>query len=218
MDTLRGDATWQSRPIMNSFARGSAYENPAATTGGDYKSGLTGPHALQTTVVAALIHVKCDRPTATYNELKAVASTQLVQLVYDADNMKKLGVELKKLCIKKKVSFTRAHHDRTMAQRGAGSWPGAARGGGPPPASPAARLPGAASVFLAPSDWDDLVADALGPELHLAVSLQASLCAARSLEQRLVFAAIDRIRRKPTKKDYSAAAAATTMGGSSAAL
>ena len=64
----------------------------------------------------------------------------------------------------------------------------------------------------------DLVADALGPELRLAVSLQASLCAVRNQEQRLFFAAIDRTRMKPTKKDHTAAADSSTMGGSSAAL
>eukprot|EP00969_Alexandrium_andersonii_P011114 482869-Alexandrium_andersonii.AAC.1 len=66
------------------------------------KSGITGPHAFQTSVVAALLQAKCDRPTAAFKELQAVANDQLTRLVKDHSDPKDLGAELRKLCMAKK--------------------------------------------------------------------------------------------------------------------
>ena len=62
------------------------------------KSVITGSHALQTVVVAALIHAECDRPIAAFQELDTVDHEQVVRLVVNhSDDLKELAKALERL-------------------------------------------------------------------------------------------------------------------------
>ena len=111
---------------------------------------VTGPLQLKDKVVKALASIHSDRPSSCFSELQCICPRELQQLGVNGDEAD-FARELKKLCIRNRVAFTKKFHD-AMITRG---HPGTSR----PAPRPAPPSQTSGTVALDPADWEVPVAE-----------------------------------------------------------